>query len=207
MTPTAPQPAPRPSPAAPVWPFVIADARECLAGPALPLLLADMEARDAAGRAKYGVPLTAGNGRDHLVDLYQEVLDGIAYARGEMAEGDPSGEAAASYPVLLERALAVRAALDRRERARRITVEALLDAEARMPGGAWSDEHAASLLAHPLIDTGLDSLAAVEVVMAIEEALEIDTITIPDADLQACITVGDLARATERAMAGKARAT
>lgn len=44
-----------------------------------------------------------------------------------------------------------------------------------------------------------DSLALIVVVFAIEEALGIDDI--PDEELRACVTVGDLARAAERAMA------
>lgn len=44
-----------------------------------------------------------------------------------------------------------------------------------------------------------DSLALIVVVLAIEETLGIDDI--PDSDLRACVTVGDLARAAERAMA------
>lgn len=45
-----------------------------------------------------------------------------------------------------------------------------------------------------------DSLALVVVVFDIERRLDID---IPDADLRACVTVGDLARAAERAMSGR----
>jgi hypothetical protein len=44
--------------------------------------LADLgEARDAQGRTKYSVPLTVANGREPLVDLLQEAMDGMAYAR------------------------------------------------------------------------------------------------------------------------------
>src|SRR4051812_6134111 len=38
------------------------------------LVLDDMRARREFGIAKYGTPLQVGNGRDHLVDLYQELL-------------------------------------------------------------------------------------------------------------------------------------
>jgi hypothetical protein len=49
-------------------------------GPAIwPLVIADMQSRDAAGRAKYGTPLQANNGRDALVDAYQEALDLAVY--------------------------------------------------------------------------------------------------------------------------------
>lgn len=55
-----------------VWPSVIArtdDAR----------IVADMMARDALGRERYGVPLTVWNGRDALADAYQEALDLVVY--------------------------------------------------------------------------------------------------------------------------------
>jgi hypothetical protein len=42
-------------------------------------LLKDMRDRDAWGRSKYKVPLQPYNGRDALVDLYQEFLDATAY--------------------------------------------------------------------------------------------------------------------------------
>lgn len=42
-------------------------------------VLSDMRERDAVGRQRYGVPLTSGNGRDSLVDAYQECQDAIVY--------------------------------------------------------------------------------------------------------------------------------
>jgi hypothetical protein len=41
----------------------------------LPLVVRDLEARAAVGVAKYGRPLEADNGRDALLDAYQEALD------------------------------------------------------------------------------------------------------------------------------------
>ena len=52
----------------------------------IPLVLADMRERDAVGRQRYGTPLTAGNGRDHLVDAYQELLDGCVYILSALDE-------------------------------------------------------------------------------------------------------------------------
>jgi hypothetical protein len=49
-------------------------------------ILADMEARDRLGRERYGTPLTTGNGRDHLVDAYQEALDFCVYLRAFIEE-------------------------------------------------------------------------------------------------------------------------
>ncbi len=48
------------------------------------LVLTDMMDRDLDGRRKYGVPLQASNGRDHLVDAYQEALDLVVYLRAEI---------------------------------------------------------------------------------------------------------------------------
>jgi hypothetical protein len=68
---TADQPAPTPG-GTPVW----------------DLVAADMKARDALGRARYGVPLSTRNGRDALVDAYQEALDLCVYLRQLIAERD-----------------------------------------------------------------------------------------------------------------------
>ncbi len=47
----------------------------------------DLRARDKLGRERYGTPLTVNNGRDQLVDAYQELLDGAAYLRAAWLEG------------------------------------------------------------------------------------------------------------------------
>lgn len=49
-------------------------------------VIADMRDRDAVGRARYSVPLTSGNGRDHLQDAYAEALDMIVYLAAELDE-------------------------------------------------------------------------------------------------------------------------
>jgi len=41
----------------------------------------DTEARIRLGEKKYGTRLKAHNGRDAMLDLYQEVLDGINYSK------------------------------------------------------------------------------------------------------------------------------
>lgn len=51
-----------------------------------PLVIKDMADRDRLGRAKYGIPLRIHNGRDALVDAYQEVLDLSVYMRQEIEE-------------------------------------------------------------------------------------------------------------------------
>ena len=59
------EPAPLPNGSTPIWDLVIADMRE----------------RDRVGRERYGTPLQANNGRDALVDAYQEALDLVVYLR------------------------------------------------------------------------------------------------------------------------------
>lgn len=48
----------------------------------------DMRARDHVGRQRYGVPLQTHNGRDALVDLYQELLDSVVYIKQVILERD-----------------------------------------------------------------------------------------------------------------------
>lgn len=48
------------------------------------LVIADMQERDQIGRERYGTPLQVDNGRDHLVDAYQEALDLVVYLRTEI---------------------------------------------------------------------------------------------------------------------------
>lgn len=56
-------------------------------GPAVwDLVMEDFRARDTEGRRKYGTPLQPNNGRDPLVDAYQEALDLVVYLRQEIHE-------------------------------------------------------------------------------------------------------------------------
>lgn len=52
------------------------------------LVMADFAARKADGIGKYGTALQPFNGRDPLVDLYQELLDACQYCRQALAERD-----------------------------------------------------------------------------------------------------------------------
>lgn len=193
----APQPAPNASDASPVWPLVIDDLTK-FEGPGKlrDLLIADMRSRDEQGRAKYGVPLTAHNGRGHLVDLYQERLDAIVYARAEIEEGDPSGVAAIEYREALVSILRLREALERRARSLRAVQEALA------AQGFTFERHTSEALR--AIDLGshlgLQEEDQEELVMWIDEEL---ALTLGEAAL-ACMTVGQLATLVERALAGKA---
>ena len=51
-------------------------------------VIMDMENRDSVGRARYGVPLQPHNGRDALLDAYEEALDLCAYLRQAIMERD-----------------------------------------------------------------------------------------------------------------------
>jgi len=64
------QPAPRPNGSRPIWELVVEDMRE----------------RDRVGRQRYGTPLQAHNGRDALVDAYQEALDLAVYLQQAIEE-------------------------------------------------------------------------------------------------------------------------
>jgi len=52
------------------------------------LVLEDFCARDAFGARKYGTRLQPHNGRDALLDLYQELLDAACYTRQLIYERD-----------------------------------------------------------------------------------------------------------------------
>lgn len=47
----------------------------------------DLAERKAYGLRKYGSLLQTGNGRDFVIDAYEEALDLVAYARGGLDEG------------------------------------------------------------------------------------------------------------------------
>ena len=70
MSANTPQPPPKRNDSTPIWDLVIADMRE----------------RDREGRRRYGMPLQAHNGRDVLVDAYQEALDLAVYLRQAIEE-------------------------------------------------------------------------------------------------------------------------
>ncbi len=74
-------------------------------------VLADMRERDRIGRERYGTPLTTGNGRDHVVDAYQELLDAAVYLRAAWLEGAQVGSA---YFSSLDMVMSIRMLLDSR---------------------------------------------------------------------------------------------
>jgi hypothetical protein len=54
------------------------------------LVAADIAARKALGTSRYGTFLQPHNGRDSLLDAYQEALDLACYLRQAIAERDSS---------------------------------------------------------------------------------------------------------------------
>lgn len=73
----APQPAPTAGEGDEVWPLIFAN--EALVLP--DWLKADMKARHEMGVKKYGTPLRVWNGRDCVIDAYQEALDLAVYVQ------------------------------------------------------------------------------------------------------------------------------
>lgn len=103
------QPDPAPGNVA-VWPLVVHDLRigyPWVEAADVELVVADMEERDRLGRKRYGRPLETHNGRDALVDAYQEVLDGIVYLRQSLEERNDHG-LASIYRVQIGVALRLR---------------------------------------------------------------------------------------------------
>ena len=79
-----------------IWDLVVPDIKrryaDNLAAPVVEQLIADIKERDEMGFRKHSVRLQAFNGRDVLVDLYQETMDQICYAAQMMEETfDPLG--------------------------------------------------------------------------------------------------------------------
>lgn len=60
-------------------------------------IIDDFTARTALGFATYGKALSTFNGRDALVDAYQEMLDKAQYLRQRIMEGDTSTGLAMMY--------------------------------------------------------------------------------------------------------------
>lgn len=56
------------------------------------LVIEDMRNRDKLGENRYGTRLQAFNGRDPLIDAYQEALDLAAYLRQAIFERDQKKE-------------------------------------------------------------------------------------------------------------------
>ena len=84
------EPAPTRNDGPAIWPLLIDETRAGHYGGDTPEkrhLLEDMAERDRFGRERYGTPLQAHNGRDALIDAYQEALDLPVYLRQAQEEG------------------------------------------------------------------------------------------------------------------------
>ncbi len=93
-----------------VWPAVWQDVRQIsTVYPVSEQVIADMADRDRIGWERYNGPLVVHDGRNTLVDLYQELLDAIVYTKKTLMEGRGDGHALAEiYTGLIEQACAVR---------------------------------------------------------------------------------------------------
>jgi hypothetical protein len=149
-----------------IWPLVIIDMRTRFTF--ADALIEDATERNLIGSEKYGVPLHANNGRNPLVDAYQESLDLIVYLRQAMEEGPPattspsyldplvSGSIADEYGLVLRVAMRLRYRL--MSPAERERVHLIQDAINMAPSG--SDPEAVRLEAIATVDKYLSSRVA-----------------------------------------------
>lgn len=63
------------------------------------LVIADIEKRKQHGITKYGTALQSGNGRDTMLDAYEEALDLCIYLRGVLDEDQADKKCRASIEV------------------------------------------------------------------------------------------------------------
>ena len=82
-----------------IWDLIIAD---CEKAGYPQEIIDDMRARDAVGRKRYGVALSPNNGRDALLDGYEEALDLVAYLRQAQEEGTDIGQNAVKALALVQ---------------------------------------------------------------------------------------------------------
>jgi hypothetical protein len=75
-------------------------------------LVEDISKRDEFGYKKYGQNLETHDGRPTIWDLYQELLDGVQYARKQLEEGRMPEEMACVYPTLIELVRITRTAIN-----------------------------------------------------------------------------------------------
>ena len=86
----APEPPPSAGVGPSVWAVVISDLQATGREDVSQVIL-DMRQRERTGRAKYGVSLRAHNGRDAVVDAYQETLDAVVYLKQAILEALDAG--------------------------------------------------------------------------------------------------------------------
>lgn len=106
------QPAPVPGRGASMHDLVVEDLTRWWPASAVESLGPDLEGRKQIGLDRYGTVLQADNGRDALIDAYQEALDLAVYLRQALAEagwpnGTPTGGLLKAYVSALRTALRV----------------------------------------------------------------------------------------------------
>ena len=99
-----PQPMPIGGSGPDIWGLVIADVRPRY-GKLWSSIVLDMADRNDMGRSKYGQTLRAGDGRDHLIDEYQESLDCVVYIMQQIEEVGPAVAQRQQLPDIYEIAL------------------------------------------------------------------------------------------------------
>ncbi|HUS27578.1 MAG TPA: hypothetical protein VMZ53_03695 [Kofleriaceae bacterium] len=102
-----------------VWDLVLEDCAH-KPGPTWERVRRDMHERDQVGRERYGTPLTTNNGRDHLVDAYQEALDLAVYLRAQLeewADSDQRRHVLTIYTLHLVNVHHLRSVIDDKEQA------------------------------------------------------------------------------------------
>ncbi len=103
-----PEPAPQNQDGPALWPLVIMDLLQD-EDPIRVLVAKDAQKRHEFGIKKYGVPLVAHNGRNHLLDAYQEQLDKVVYLRAHYEQtNDDDDIARAMYWFALREAIELR---------------------------------------------------------------------------------------------------
>lgn len=117
---TKDQPPPKKSASPAVWPLITEYITNLLddrlaGGPVARLLLSDATERHRIGCERYGTPLQAHNGRDALVDCYQEQLDAMAYSRQWYEENRGNDAIWRWHEATIDAALRTRAMLLRRD--------------------------------------------------------------------------------------------
>jgi hypothetical protein len=94
---------PQPNGTRPVWEMVMEDFERLTPSDSVTdSVLDDMRDRNEEGRRKYGTPLQCFNGRNALVDLYQELLDAAVYTRQELEENEQEERSLVDYDQLSE---------------------------------------------------------------------------------------------------------
>lgn len=109
------QPLPVPNDGPSMHDLVCADLwRGGAAGKLEDAVMADLQARKQLGLERYGSLLQAGNGRDAMLDLYEELQDAAVYARQMQEEAGGVSPADAVYAELLTLLVDVRRLRDAR---------------------------------------------------------------------------------------------